>query len=495
MSTDAYRRDIIKAGGDASQYIAERMAITKTWNQHVKVITEGMHGVAVARTPENYQIVAHSIGADPRIREPKAYAASLVDRLVAQARLTDAIPVGFSNVIDVSKKDDSVLKALMDGYEERCSAHKIAAMNGEYAIIGGRAAQGFNISGTMISLIPKAKFNAGVNPLIMHIGEHHYVIFEAGNKAVYLNSDGNGTKPGTNERKRQYGIALNDLAAMNLDDTIRLGAHAKLLAAVVETSGDIPFEEIQLYASQLSRQIGVQIIIQREVVGNRLQGYKPGIPVFSLSGTAVSTIDDDLLQNPLKPSLGEYVVAVTAAEKDMGPRCNGLTVKQSTLVEHLGLEWHATEEGMAYLDYLTRPSTILYPVFCELLDKKLATSFYHMSGGAFDEKLAKPFARHGVQAQLENIFHPHDLELKLMELSGTSVEDAYAKFPMGNEGFFTAPTMEAARKAVALIKGKGLQAEIVAKLQHGSTAQAALGLYPTVAPGERGRMIYFSGKK
>ena len=65
-----------------------------------------------------------------------------------------------------------------------------------------------------------------------------------------------------------------------------------------------------------------------------------------------------------------------------------------------------------------------------------------MSGGAFNDKLAKPLAEHGLFAKVENLFEPHPVDVKLM--GDTLLEDAYATWPMGVDGLFTTSNPEAA---------------------------------------------------
>ena len=179
------------------------------------------------------------------------------------------------------------------------------------------------------------------------------------------------------------------------------------------------------------------------------------MPAYNLSGSVVSIIDEEQLRNPLRPKVGDAIVAISGKPN---PRSNGITAKRKIMIDRFGLEWHTTPEGKDYIEYLGEPSIVLYPVFRELLDRGLATSFYHMSGGAYEGKLAQPLAKEGLFARLEGLFEPDRREEFFVEASGMSVRDAYRKWPMGNDGFITTINPEG---AINLISSHGYKARRV----------------------------------
>jgi len=103
-----------------------------------------------------------------------------------------------------------------------------------------------------------------------------------------------------------------------------------------------------------------------------------------------------------------------------------------------------------FLEFLAEPSTIFYPVFKELIETGLATSVYHMSGGAYKSKLAKPLAKHGLFVDMENkLFFPDWREIALKEATSTTTEAAYEKWPMNNEAFITTKNPIEAEKIIS----------------------------------------------
>jgi phosphoribosylaminoimidazole (AIR) synthetase len=287
-------------------------------------------------------------------------------------------------------------------------------------------------------------------------------VFDPEGLPVYINSDGVGTKMEFYERAGKPVPAAHDFAAMNLDDAVKIGARVKVLSGVLERRSGRAYARAHLRMEMsLERSLGISVRLTPEYMWTRIAGYKPGAPALNLSGSAVSVIDEKYLANPLVPSEGEHLVAIAGKPN---PRSNGITDKRKAMVELLGLDWHKSYAGASYLEYLSTPSTVLYPVFRELADSGLATSFYHMSGGAFNGKLAKPLAKHGlfVEIMFANLFAPDSRERLLQLSSNTPNGVAYAKWPMGTDGFITTKDPSA---ALAAIRKRSLRAEVVGVLE------------------------------
>ncbi len=57
-------------------------------------------------------------------------------------------------------------------------------------------------------------------------------------------------------------------------------------------------------------------------------------------------IDEERLNNPLKPNAGEYLVAIR--NKRPNPRSNGITDKRKIMIQMLDNDWHETEAGQVF---------------------------------------------------------------------------------------------------------------------------------------------------
>ena len=159
------------------------------------------------------------------------------------------------------------------------------------------------------------------------------------------------------------------------------------------------------------------------------------------------------------------------------------------MVELFGLEWHETEIGKFFLEFLEEPSTIFYGLFKKLRENNLATSFYHMSGGAFDGKLARPLAKHEFFAKLENLFPADWREYAIAGKRFTPAETAYAKWPMGNEGFVTTSTP---KEAINCINPFGLEGRTVGYLEFARDGRTGVELEGIKS--SNGENVYYSGR-
>ena len=491
---DWYRREVIGKGDKGSKLLAKLCTAPTLDNcRYVDVIKEGMNRMAVLRVPEDYYVVVHSAGGDPEKTDLAEHAGSLVDRLVEQARAIGAEPAAFADVIDSNTGDKPMLETIASALVAKADEYGLTIMNGENAILGARINPDIqaNVSGTMISLMKKEdwkkfktenEISAALPVSFMHRCAS-YAVFDPEAKPVIINSDGVGTKTEFYERVRKYWLALRDFMAMNLDDASKSGATVMAVSGVAETKGTIRVSALHHHAGEYGKEIGVMCTLQHEDVGDRLMGYHEDAPSYNISGSVVSVIDEERLRNPLKPGEGETLIAIVHKPN---PRSNGISAKRRNMVARFGADYHKTEEGKLFLEFLTQPSTILYPIFKELIDKGLATSVYHMSGGAYNGKLAKPLAEEGLFVKIEDLFEPDWRELALAGFSLTSAEDAYAQWPMGNDGFISTKNPDA---AIKLLEERGYQARKVGVLEKASDGKTGVEL--TACNREK---VYFSGK-
>lgn len=478
---DQYIKEVVQRGDEGSALLAARCASTIRNSDCVQVLREGMNGLAVLRIPEDYVAVVHSAAGDPALLDPEKHASSLIDRLFEQAREIDAVPLGLANVIDASRGDGRTVEAIAHALVSGANRYEFAVMNGELAILGDRINCDANVSGTMVSLLRKGsrrergRFSDG----------SVFAAFDPQGLAIYMNSDGVGTKTEFYERAKRYTGALRDSLAMKLDDAAKIGARAKVVFDVVETKGSIPVYELRETAALISQEMGLAYLLHHESVGNRLGGWNEP-EAFNVSGSAVNVIDEERLRSPLMPREGDYIIAIRGKPN---PRSNGITDKRKAMIKQFGDNWHQTPEGRMFLEFLAEPSTVFYTVFNELIEQGCATSVYHMSGGAYNGKLAKPLARHGLYATLEELFDADWRELALGGFSFTPAEVAYAKWPMGNEGFITTGDPE---KAMHIISRYGLEARQVGHVE--KAANGKTGVELAGIKGSSGKNVYFSGQ-
>lgn len=480
---DQYIREIINKGDEGSALLAKICSPTLKNSPHIDIIHEGTNGLAVLRLSQDKLAVVHSVGGDPDEEDMRKYAGSLVDRLVFNSERIGSIPIAFANVIDVREINLDLVENLGNSLVQRANFFNLTILNGELAGLGDRVTVSANMSGTMISTIPR---NSRSNLGIFTYNGINYSVFDPEGKPIYMNSDGVGTKTEFAERSGRIHLPLQDSLAMKIDDSIKFGAMVKVVSDVVETNGFDPIPMMKAEASLLGENLDFDYIIQHQNVGKRIRSYKEGVDALNISGSAVSVIDEFVLKNLPKPSPGEYLVAIRG---NPNPRSNGITDKRIIMPELFGLDWHETEAGKIFLEFLEEPSTIFYGLFKKLKEDNLATSFYHMSGGAFDGKLARPLAKHNIFVKIVDLFPADWREYTIAGKQFTRAEVAYAKWPMGNEGFVTTSMPE---KTVNFINNFGLEGKMIGQLE--SAQNGRTGVELSSIKSSDGTNVYYSGK-
>ena len=498
-----YIESVIKKGDEISESLYQLFSTTLQNSPYIDVITQGMNGIAVIRPQEDHILVAHTAAGDKNERDIKNHVESMVQKLLEQANLLNAQPIGMSDIIDTPFSDKTlIVNEIGRTLKKLADKNNFAILNGEYAICNTVNPEiKANISATMVSLIK----TSSKKPNPFYIDNSHgfdAIFFDPNQKPVYMNSDGTGTKPNNfYTRSRKYHLALYDSIAMKLDDSVKIGATPLIVSDILETnnpdaiSSTSPITNtIKEIEHSIPHKLIYQVIIHD--IGNRIIPYKSGEITLNVTGTAINTINEDRLKNPPKPRPGDYLLYVV---KEPNGRSNGWTSKNEIMKE-FGQEiyeiyqktikspqdWHKTPEGKAFLEYLTRPSTILYPLYSQLLEKGLATSFYHLSGGAYNGKLAKPLSKHDLYAYITNLPNPPWIEKALMGMSGMSIKEAYSQWPMGVDGFITTSKPEEAMK---YIKSGGYNTGIAGQLRK-AKSRKGIGIKTPF-----GKTIYFSGNR
>lgn len=476
-SVDHYIENVIKQGDQGSKFLAASSAQTLKNNDLVDVLEDGMNGLAVLRIPEGNVVDAITIGGDPKIDNIGDYAASAVERAAKMLEASKMKPIAFADVIDSSTGDITHLKVIQGALVEAANKYKIPIINGENAILGNRVNGIANITVTMLGMGDQD------NVLREHRSDPPRALFDPHGKPVYVCCDGIGTKGEIYERKGVPQIGLQDAIAMKADDAVKIGAHIEAICENIEYTGDINHSAFLSVAHRIRNEAGIGYVnLTFEEMGGRIASYKPGVTATNISGSAIATIDEARLADPLRPREGDTLIAIRGQSN---PRSNGISARRALMVQRFGPEWHTTEAGEIFMDFLASPSTIFYSLFSKLVEQGLATSVFHLSGGAYDGKLARPLAKHGLYAEMTHLFPPDWRDLAMVGFGCTSAYDAYRTWPMGNEAFISTqfPDM-----ALDWIDSYKLQGRIVGTLRK-DEQRTGIGFQAA-----NGKLLYFSGK-
>lgn len=459
MAIDTYMLDIAEKEGGSG--ILAELALPTLDREFVYQVAPGKNGLSFLKIPEDYLLVGHSSGGNHSIMHPREYAESVFNCLVKNTRRIGAQPIAVADVIDARSTNESFVKTVGAAFSHLALESKVAILNGELAKLGPMVNCACNISGTMLGLIKRDNPYTKDTPKVLEVNGIKYFIFDPKGKFVWMNSDGTGTKPLINSRFGKYEESVVDNFAMQFDDKGKFGGGALASFNIVETSGNVPFDRMNEYAIRLARQMNAFAIMQYEDIGNRLIGPHGEKNIWNISGTLVSLVDEDMINNMPTPKQGDSLIAIRG-----DGRSNGFTDRRNLIVEWLGENWHETNGGKYFGEFLTKPSILFYPIFSELISSRLASSVYHMSGGAFRDKLSRPIARQGLYAEIgiaegsPQLFAPDPREAAFV--SYFNISNAYAKFAVGNEGFISTSRPE---KVLEFLKHRGYESRVVGELE------------------------------
>jgi phosphoribosylaminoimidazole (AIR) synthetase len=476
-----------------SRLLAQITSDTLNNGHYVKPLVSGKNGVNLLDgLPAGQKVAIHSTGGDVKELDPAKYAASVIRKACAHSDAIGGQPIGFADVIDAQSTNEEFVRKVGTALRDQANNYKVPILNGELAKLGYRINCPCNISGTMITLLPEDnRLSRDVRSgFTFNRCGVEYIVLDHEGLALYINSDGIGTKTEFYERMGEPQRGVYDLMAMGLDDLVKIHAVARAISSVCETKGRIDVDAIRTELVIATREMDVQATVQHEQVAHRLKGYKENARSYNMSGSFISSLDLSKLVSLPHPDDGNLLLALAGYYPN--PRSNGMTVRREIMVANYGVEWHKTPEGRHYMKFLGQPSVPLYPALKELLDKGIATAAYHPSGGAFDDKLGLVLARQGMFVEVglpgfEELFQPDLREVSFAAYSD-SVETAYSKYEMGTDGFaaIKRDRLEEARQVLGVYDLRSRNLGVIQKAQ-GDNIGIKFKAY-------NGKVIHFDGK-
>jgi len=463
METDTYRTEVINKGDEISRLMIKACANTWKNREEITIVDAGMGGMVLVKPRTGYKIAIHSGTPSPQIVDDKEYAASLLSKLVADARRLHAEPMAFVDVLDLPSGEIDWAGNAAVGIEKSADFYNVAGINGETAIIKGRIGRHFTLSGTMLSYVKES------HPTGVFVREDiPYAVINPEGKFLYVNVDGVGGKLEVHERIKSP-LGMMDNAAMNFDDVPRKNGKVEVFSAIIESASRRMLPDLDAIASQVGKKQGT-LVVTKYAVGP-IVGY--GSNPYNINGSCVSTLSDEDLQHIPIPHAREKLVAVRHFGKFNG-RSNGFTDVRVALPRMYGDSWHEKEFlGETLGSIVSDPSEIFYSLWREAREHKLASSFYHMSGGSHNEKLAKPLAAAGLSVELSPL-ETHPLMLQIMEHMGISMRSGFGKFTMGTQAYFT--TKKPAQ-LIRFMEAQDLEAAVVGTLKKDSVGGVQIKAY------------------
>lgn len=424
-----YHENVIVKGDLASSSLGALKNETKT-SKDIREISYGSGSVHILFPPKDVDLVGFPLAGSHKITDPYDLAFDYVSRAVRQAKIIGAHPVAITNILDMHEIEiKEVVPAAKAGLRDAALRYKVWIANGENAGLGDRVAVPFNISGFVLCYVPKGRFAYGV-----HYARNGrlfpFAVVPHKNKGVYLNSDGNGTKPEWSERL--YSLSLpfargfvQDCTAMTYDDAVKLNGEVVMDGRVLEVTsmfGNNIVDSVDEGVDRLAKVSGIPVLLSTSIVGNRIHGYGPYN--MNLTGTVLSLVGEIAIKNLPKPSEGDCVIGFYN-RSCRNLRCNGISDQREALVREMGNDWHFADVEL--LRSVAAPATVFYSFFKYLFAKNMVTQVGHFSGGAYEGKFAKVLGKHGLGADLSINGHSFPVQEYLRKIQRQTLEDICRK--------------------------------------------------------------------
>ena len=461
---DFYKETTLKQGNECSKILAEFTTPTLENHPDIRFVQSGMNHIAVIAPRKDNIYYGFSVAGDPKETDMQMYVKKLIESGVNTALNYGLTPIGFADVIDASRADVDLARLIGNVMAEESYrykkqlGHKLAVLNGEYAHLKGVVTSDANMNLAMVCRV--------TDPIkVIQKQEFHSIIpdqlvgFNPRGDFIYANSDGVGTKHllySLAELLGEFGyqehMAVIDGIEMQRADLVKINANAKMTINTLEHNGSLSVEKAQRFkklAKQIMAQDGGISIINYHDVGNNLRGYDDDMSATNFSGSSLSTISERNLSHLPKPVPGNYVMSFRAASAsnpdELGPdgwRSNGISSLREIPFNKLGKDWYKTPEGKEILKYAITPSDNFYTIFKRLFDEDVISAGVHLSGGSYNEKLARYLAKENLflsltadQSDKYPLWPVSDIVKKVIDMSGMPPSSFYNKWVMSNPGF------------------------------------------------------------
>ncbi len=256
-----------------------------------------------------------------------------------------------------------------------------------------------------------------------------------GDTRIGIASDGIGTKIELAERSRIYDSLGYDLIAMVADDLASAGFEPTNISNIIDVD-HLNYEVIdQLMKGLHDAANFAQIAISGGEIaelGNRIGGYGEGMH-FNWCSTAIGQLHPSL-KTPINGKdikAGDKVISL----RSRGFRSNGFSLIRRVMLKEFGEEWHkeAYDDSKTWGEVLLTPSLIFSPAITNLLENGISLKGVgHITGGGIADNFRRVLKLSGKGAILNDLYPPHEVMLRLIDLAKVELSAAYLYWNMGN---------------------------------------------------------------
>ena len=304
------------------------------------------------------------------------------------------------------------------------------------------------------------------------------------NPVLVAGTDGVGTKALVAQATGRFDTIGIDLVAMCVDDLVCQGAEPLFVLDYISTGAVDPAQMADLVAGVADgcRQVGATLL------GGEMAEHagvmKPG--EFDLVGFAVGVVDRAEVLGPVRVRSGDVLIGLASP----GLRSNGYTLARHVLVERAGLPldgpaWPGADVTLA--DELLRPSVIYTPAVRAAIG---ATSVdgatgvravAHITGGGFEGNVPRALPE-GVRAVIDrSTWEVPPIFTEIRRLGRVDDDEMARVFNLG-VGMIVVVAPEQAAPALAALRGAGVGAETIGRVEAGARGVEFVGAPFWAAP-------------
>jgi phosphoribosylaminoimidazole (AIR) synthetase len=447
-STDAtnYDKNVIEVDTKLAKKMGELKDITNEFADDEIHVFKNIHGDHAMAVSGHYDLLLVPLtGAHEKLNAydtSKNFVLSGA-KFAKQFSLSTGIEsklVAMSNIMDWGEKgdDESLSIPAKQGLIDGCKETGTWINAGESAVLSDRVTVDYNISGTATILIPKKSLPEGKYDLDFEGKKQKYIIAKHNDKLVYQRCDGNGTKPELNmERLLRPRECVIDTAAMTEDDIGKMPLFKLLANLFTVEVGQVnhPNIEVEHLANQYREGMMivenenknfVPYIMNWTNATGRISGFPP--ITINANSTAVALVEHEVFLDPPVSQNNDNILLINNII-NQNVRCNGLSGIRPGLIEYFNgdVNYHETKEGRE-LTMITGNGATKYHELAQELYQAGASHFGHFSGGAWDAKAGKIWAKEGLGAKLNVYAKPHLAHQLIKKENNLTAKDCANKF-------------------------------------------------------------------
>ncbi len=279
-------------------------------------------------------------------------------------------------------------------------------------------------------------------------------LMDMGDHILTLATDGVGTKLLVAEALAKWDTVGIDCMAMNVNDTICVGAEP--IAFVDYIALDEPRPEV-------TEQIGIGLdraaeMANVDLVGGEIAVLPEMVRGLDLSGTALGLLDKERMVTGAEVQEGDAIIGLLSS----GVHSNGMTLARKVLAA-ANVSLHDEVDGLdrsVGMELLT-PTEIYVRDVLKVVGSVKVTGMVDVTGGGLKNFVR---LRKGLEYRITDPIEPQPIFRVLQRLGRITDQEMYRTFNMGM-GFGIVLRPEGVEEALSLLKGK---AQLVGRVVKGS---------------------------